>query len=289
MSTVEAYLRQQYAKEYSVPSMESGLAALFGRFDLPSLYTPSTIAKGPWNDNSRPDKFTVEFLTNACYKDVTKSFQTPIGSWLWQAGRALSFDEAMVSLKAELQTYQKLIAVAWPTICEYSDWAVRSTAMMETTPLDDLLACRPKTVAETVSGIKLCLIGMAERRPLTSSVPFRGDVLTTLKIQQRADHGAANYRLQLDSEKAIAFLELINEFDQLVSTVDDKFAYFHKTCESLKSFRELMRTDEEDHPIYRFLDREMMGVLNHDIHCAVFNRASSISNHLRMQIYCSTD
>lgn len=289
MVTVETYLRQQYANEYSEPSMESGLEEMFGKFMMPSLFSAAPLSSGPWNDPSKVIKLTPEFLKRARYKDVDVSFQTPVGSWLWQAGQPLTFEQVIVSLDAELLTYVNLMNTAWPIIREYTRWAVRVTNSIETVNLDEQMSCRPKTVAEVFSNLEIGFIGMEGRRPLTVSVPFKDDVLTTLRIQQRPDHKAYNYMLQLDADKAIKLFDMINQFDRLASGIDDKFVYFSKTVERLKSFRELARTDEPDHPIYKFLDREMMGVFNHDLHCAMFNRATSISNHLRMQIYCSAD
>lgn len=289
MSTVESYLRQQYALARSGPSMESGMGGIFGTFELPSLYTPQTIPRGPWNDPDASRKYTVDFLRKARYREQADRFQTPKGSWLWQAGKPLTFDQLIKSIDAEMVTYVNLLDTAWPIIRDYTRWALRTTMAIETISLDDALSLRPKSVAEIMSSLELCLMGQADRRRITVTVPFKDDILTTLKIQQRPDLEAYNYILQLDGDKAIKLLEMVKQLDFLVSKIDDKFSYFEKSNAQLKTFRELVKTDEPDHPIYKFLDSEMMGAFNQDLHCALFNRASSISNHLRMQIYCSAD
>lgn len=289
MATVETYLRQQYAGTHSEVSLESGMEEIFGGFELPHLYSSQSIPKGPWNEPEANKKYAVGFLQNARYRLIEGQFQTPVGSWLWQAGKALTFEECVTSLRTEMMVYRNLLNIAWPLVRSYLRWAIHVTDRIESANLHDALFERPKTLAEAFSGLSLCLLGMERERPLTTSVPLKEDVLTTLRIQQRGDLGAYNYLLQLNPEKAITFLEFANGLDAIADEIDTKFIYFEKVSERLKSFRELVRTDEPDHSIYKYLDSEMVRPFNSELYCAIFNRARSIANHLRMQIYCNAD
>ncbi|MNF03212.1 hypothetical protein D3C80_2024840 [compost metagenome] len=75
------------------------------------------------------------------------------------------------------------------------------------------------------------------------------------------------------------------KFDAFADQVDEGFPALDQEIGKLQSFRELARTDEEPHALLQFLDREMQNPFNTEVLCALFGRARSIANHLRMIVW----
>ena len=290
MTTVEAYLRANYAGEETAGvsmESESKFGRIFGSFELPSIYGTQKITSGPWNRPGSEYHYTDEWLDRAEYRKEAKSFEAPVAAWLMLGGEPLG-DAVFRALEAEVKMYQVIIGMVQTRIFAFLGWAQMTTYRLDVINKDVELARRPKTAAEILSEVRPCLLGMREKAPLVKVSPFRGDVLVTFQVPQRPDYGQSAYPIRLDAEKAKSMVHWAARFDAIADQIDAVFPPMDVEISKLQSFRELARTDEEPHRIIQFIDREMQNPLNSEILCALFARARSIANHLRMLVWLET-
>lgn len=286
---VATYLRQQYAGVYVQPAMEAnGMEQIFGKFELPDIYTPNKISLGPWNKPGCEADFEFSFLEKASYVNISQKFQLPIGSWLTSINGELSYDELIKFLSHEVSSYNTILLTLGPAVKDYLQWAIQTTKALDTIDLDAALKARPKTMVERMIGVTVFWLGMRAPKPIYVSEPFRGDVLTTFRIPYRADHGMSNRLLQLDYARARELVVFASKLNNVAERAEDLFTVFQAASKELKSFRELARSDQPDHPLYQFLDSEMMGPFNYEVFFAIFSRARGIANELHKQVWCAT-
>lgn len=288
MFTVETYLRQQYAGGVG-PSMESNLKPMFGEFKLPDIFSAGSIPKAPWNDATLRE-FSDELLLQATYRDVGKGLSLPVTPWLYTTKDGkLTIENVFFALSTELGQYRHLVdTFGLPVVSNYLKWACRATTALDQSDMDTVYAGRATTLAEALQGLSYGFLGMRSDKLLVETVPFRGDVLSTFKIQQRPDFGLSVYAFQLSAETATELIRYSKLFDAFADRMDNWFSTIHEKSAGLKSFRELLRSDEPHHPLYQFLDSEMLVPFNMGLGCALFNRSRSIADHLRMLVYTAT-
>lgn len=288
MSTVEQYLRDQYARKGVSVSMESGMKAIFGGFELPSIYGPQKITLGPWNNPGAERDFTDDYLNSAKYRTYDSRLKLPVTAWFCINGehtRELLCD----FLARELNMYSTIVAMCKVPVFAYLEWAIRCTNRIDRINFDEALTNRPKTAAELLTPLKTSLLGMTLPSPLVKTIPFREDVLTTIRIPQRPDYGQSAMPMELNAELAKRLIWHATKLDQFADSIDDLFPELDRLVSCLRSFRELVRADEgEIHPLIRFLDREMQNPLNTEVFCALFGRARAIASFIKSQVWFAT-
>jgi len=288
MVTVEQYLRDQYARRGVSVSMESGVKAIFGGFELPSIYGPQKITRGPWTEPGAERDFTDEFLDNAKYRTYDGKLRLPVTAWFCINGEPMG-DLVFDFIIREMNFYTTLWVMCHNPVIAYLEWAIRCTNRLDRINMDEALANRPKTAAELLTGLKASWMGSATPTPMVKTIPFREDVLTTIRIPQRPDYGQSAMPMELNPEMAKRFIKLASQMDNFADMVDDFFPELDRLIGELQSFRELVRADEgEIHPLIRFLDKEMQNPLNTEVFCAIFGRARAIASFIRSQVWFAT-